>query len=137
MSWANKAQRALTVTLRLSLAGPTAANPQRRRAAAGWDDRTDAQTDRRTHDSCINLAPHTVPIIYKRAQWPAKAKYKVQEETELEDLQEILRGLYVTTGGVRSGRAKYGHRSRYLSHASTPAEAGTRCSKPGGCKARL
>jgi len=43
-----------------------------------------------------------VPIIYKRAHWPAKAEYKVQEETELEDLLEIL-GLYVTTGGVRSG----------------------------------
>ena len=30
-----------------------------------------------------------VPIIYKRAHWPAKAEYKVQEETELEDLLEI------------------------------------------------
>jgi len=37
----------------LLAAGPTAANPQQRRAAAGWDRRT----DRRTPDSCINPAP--------------------------------------------------------------------------------
>ena len=37
-------------------AGPTAANLQRRHAAATWD----RQTDKRTPDRCIDPAPHTI-----------------------------------------------------------------------------
>jgi len=40
-------------------AEPTAANPQQRRAAAGWDGRTDG----RTLDSCIDPAPHTMRAV--------------------------------------------------------------------------
>ena len=45
-------------------AGPAAANLQQRRP-----NRTDRQTDGRTHDSCIDPAPHilrTVPTIYRQ-----------------------------------------------------------------------
>ena len=38
-------------------AGPTAANLQQR---VRWLDGTDRHTDRKTPDSCIDLAPHTM-----------------------------------------------------------------------------
>jgi len=47
----------------LLLAGPTAANLQQRRAAAGWDRRTDGQTP----DRCVEPGPHTTRAV--AAKW--------------------------------------------------------------------
>ena len=44
--------------------GPTAANPQQRRAAAGWD----RQTDGRTDDRYIDHAPHAQRAAPKLAR---------------------------------------------------------------------
>ena len=45
----------------LLASGPTAANPLQRRGVAGRDG-TDTRTDGRTHDSCIDPAPHTMCV---------------------------------------------------------------------------